>query len=92
MDIRVDGRLMGEKFAREETGPVIVEVDVACPMDIQRIDICRSNEFIYTTEPGTDTTKFTFQDTDPIDGPSYYYARVIQTDEEIAWSSPVWLE
>ena len=32
------------------------------------------------------------QDTDPINGPSYYYARVIQTDEEIAWSSPVWLE
>ena len=29
-------------------------------------------------------------DREPLPGRSYYYVRVIQKDEEIAWSSPVW--
>jgi len=32
----------------------------------------------------------TFVDCDPVEGRSYYYVRVIQKDEEIAWTSPVW--
>jgi hypothetical protein len=92
LDVRVEGRLMGEKVARASAGPVTVEVDVTCPQDIKRIDICRSNEFIYTQEPGGKTARFSFQDTDPLAAPSYYYVRVIQTDDEIAWSSPVWVQ
>ena len=93
LDARVDGHLMGEKVSREGGGPVTVNVTVDCPQEIARIDVCRSNEFIYTREPmGKKAEKFTFQDTAPLDGPSYYYVRVIQTDEEIAWSSPVWLQ
>jgi hypothetical protein len=30
-------------------------------------------------------------DTAPLAGKSYYYVRVVQKDEEMAWSSPVWL-
>jgi hypothetical protein len=69
-----------------------IEVGVACPQDIQRIDLCRNNEFIYTKEGAGPTARFTFQDTAPLGGTSYYYVRVIQTDDEIAWSSPVWLQ
>lgn len=35
--------------------------------------------------------EFTFADTQPVKGYSCYYVRVLQKDEEIAWSSPVWL-
>ncbi|MBM3499507.1 MAG: DUF3604 domain-containing protein, partial [Armatimonadetes bacterium] len=91
LDVRVEGRLMGEKVARAGTGPVEVDVSVTCPQDIGRIDICRNNEFIYTKEGAGRSDRFTFQDRAPLDGTSYYYVRVIQTDDEIAWSSPVWL-
>ncbi len=92
LDVRVEERLMGEKLTRNETRPVTIEVNAVCPAEIGRIDICRNNEFICTKEGESQRVRFTFQDTDPLTGPSYYYVRVIQKDEEIAWSSPVWLQ
>ena len=32
-----------------------------------------------------------FVDNEAESGESYYYARVIQVDGEIAWSSPIWV-
>jgi hypothetical protein len=92
LDVRVDGHLMGEKAARQTDRPVTVDVNVACPQTIKRIDICRNNEFIYTREGVGTSDRFTYQDTDPLTGMGYYYVRVIQADDEIAWSSPVWLQ
>ena len=31
-------------------------------------------------------------DDDPTPGPAFYYARVFQTDGELAWSSPIWVD
>jgi hypothetical protein len=92
LDVRVEERLMGEKITRNEIRPVTIEVNTVCPADIDRIDICRNNEFICTKQGEGQQAKFAFQDTDPLTEPSYYYVRVIQKDEEIAWSSPVWLQ
>ena len=92
LDVRVDGHLMGEKIRRNQARPVTIDVKAVCPADIQRIDICRNNEFIATKEGEGTEAEFAFQDTDPLTEPSYYYVRVILQDEEIAWSSPVWLQ
>lgn len=91
LDVRVNGHLMGEKIAGAE-GPVDVAVRAICPGEIDLIEICRNNEFIYT-RPGAGAREmnFTFRDERPVAGKSYYYVRVRQADEEIAWSSPVWL-
>lgn len=91
LDVRVEGHLMGDKVVHPDGRPVTLDIAVDCPQDIKRIDVCRSNEFVYACEPRDSKARFTFQDTDPLSGPSYYYVRVIQTDDEIAWSSPVWL-
>ncbi len=91
LDVRVNGHLMGEKVAAAPGKTVEVKVATRCPMPIARIDICRNNQFIYTKNPKAKTAEFTFTDRDPVAGRSYYYVRIIQEDEEIAWSSPVWL-
>jgi len=91
LDVRVNGRLMGEKFAVEK-GPVTVKVDAVGAGDIERVDICRNNEFVYTVNPDSRESHFQFEDTRPLERRTYYYVRVIQKDQEIAWSSPVWLE
>ncbi len=91
LDVRVNGHLMGEKIAAPDGKPVEVKIRVRCPAEIDRVEVCRSNEFIYCKEPAARTADLTFVDTKPLDGRSYYYVRVVQKDEEIAWSSPVWL-
>ncbi|MFV1964245.1 MAG: hypothetical protein ACC628_02390 [Pirellulaceae bacterium] len=90
IDMRVDGHLMGDKVADTPTSPVTVKIHVRCPVDIDRIEICRNNEFVYINQPLDREAKLTFVDMEPAGGRSYYYVRVIQTDEEIGWTSPVW--
>ena len=90
IDFRVNGRLMGEIAPRAE-GPVSVTARVRCPRPIKSIEICRNNEFVYSTNPDGPEASIEFLDQEPIQEPSYYYLRVIQEDGEMAWSSPVWL-
>jgi hypothetical protein len=91
LDVRVAGHLMGEKVAAPAGRAVEVNVTARCPGDIDRIEVCRSNTFIYTATPEGKTASFTFTDRSPLPGRSYYYVRVLQEDGEIGWSSPVWL-
>lgn len=91
IDFRVNGHLMGE-VAPGADGPVTVFAQVYCPRPIQSLEICRNNEFVYSASPQGAEARIEFVDQAPINGPSYYYLRVIQDDGEIGWSSPVWLE
>jgi hypothetical protein len=91
LDVRVNGHLMGEKGELRRGEPVRVEIRAWCPSDIERVEICRNNQFIYTPAVKDQECNIIFVDNDPPDGSCYYYVRVIQKDQEIAWSSPVWL-
>jgi len=90
LDVRVGGRLMGEKTADPAGRSVEVAIRTQCPGDIDRIEVCRNNVFLYTSEPGGRAADLVFVDREPLAGRSYYYVRVVQKDGEIAWSSPVW--
>jgi len=90
LDVRVNGHLMGEKLTQPTPESVTVEINVECPAPIDRVEVCRNNRFIYTKKPQAKAARLTFVDREPPRGRVYYYVRVIQTDGEIAWSSPVW--
>jgi hypothetical protein len=92
LDVRVNGRMMGEKLPKSERGsPVEVKIDVRAPGDIDRIEVCRNNTFVFVNRPKERNVQLTYVDTSPLDGYAFYYVRVIQKNEEIAWSSPVFL-
>ena len=44
------------------------------------------------SQPLEKEVAFTFVDNQPGTGESYYYVRVIQVDEQMAWSSPIWVK
>lgn len=90
LDVRVDGHLMGEKLTAEPGESVEVSILADCPGEIDRIEVCRNNQFIYINRPDSKQAKLTFTDRQPLEGFSYYYVRLIQKNEEIAWTSPVW--
>lgn len=90
LDVRVNGHLMGEKIAEPTDGKVEVNITARAPVKIRQIEVCRNNKFIYKHEPDAKSAELTYIDTDPPQGPSWYYVRLIQEDGEIAWSSPVW--
>jgi len=73
------------------SGSPRLHVAVKGTKPIRQIDIVRNNEFIHTTHPLSKDATFSFADPNPLDKETYYYVRVQQVDDQIAWSSPVWI-
>ncbi len=59
---------------------------------IKQIDLISNKRFLYTSRPAAKSTSFEFTDRNPPPGESWYYARVMQEDGQIAWSSPIWVK
>ena len=76
----------------EIRGPFTISVNVAGTAAIRQIDIIRSKEFVYTVAPLNQAVHLQFQDNQPLPGESYYYVRVIQVNDQMAWSSPIWVK
>jgi hypothetical protein len=66
-------------------------VKVIGTMPIRQIDVIRNNRFIHNLAPMEREVSFTFADNQPPPGETYYYVRVIQADDQMAWSSPIWV-
>ena len=60
-------------------------------MPIRQIDIIKNNRFVHNLQPMAKDVSFTYVDNQPSPGESYYYVRVIQVDDQMAWSSPIWI-
>ncbi|HIE52293.1 MAG TPA: DUF3604 domain-containing protein [Armatimonadetes bacterium] len=91
--IRVDFRL-GEALLGEETtvtGLPQLRVKILGTGEIEEVVIVRNNRIIYTRNPGRNRDEFLFVDRTPLPGESYYYVRVRQRDQNMAWSSPIWV-
>ena len=59
---------------------------------IAQIDVIKNGKFVYAVKPGIaqDAVHLSRRAMDGED--SYYYVRVIQTDKNMAWASPIWVK
>ena len=58
---------------------------------IERVELIRDFEFVYTHRPDGTEANFTWMDNDFSPGTHLYYVRVEQADQNLAWGSPVWI-
>jgi len=75
----------------EAPGDFRLVIRVVGTAPIRQLDIIKNNRFIHTLQNLGREISLTFQDTDPSPGESYYYVRVQQVDDQMAWSSPIWV-
>jgi hypothetical protein len=59
---------------------------------IKQLVIVKNQKFIYVGHPNTREVSLEFTDRDFQPGANYYYMRVVQVDNNVAWSSPIWVE
>ncbi len=52
----------------------------------------RDSEVIETLKPASKEFKGEWTAANPRAGTHYYYVRILQADDEIAWGSPIWVE
>lgn len=76
--------------AAEVERPVELGVRVAGTAPVERVEILRDGQVIYTRSGNAWDVAFELCDAAP-PGPHYWYVRVWQADGEMAWSSPIWL-
>ena len=94
VDFRVNGAWGGETVAGGSA--VMMTFDVQAMDDIARVEILRNSRVVHVYEPGAIARQAKGEWTDPApvhDGRVlYYYARVTQKNNHLAWSSPVWVQ
>lgn len=97
-NIILDYRLQsgGREYIQGDIVPVKgsfeLRVKIVGTAAIRQIDIIRNNTYLYNRQNLAPETEFTFVDNKPLPGESYYYVRVMQTNEQMAWSSPIWVQ
>ena len=86
LDFTLGDHLMGEEVTTPSAPEFQVNVQGTAP--VSRIDVIKNGTFVYNTT----TPKFTWRDNNFGGEESYYYVRVIQTDKNMAWASPIWVK
>lgn len=90
---RVGNAPMGSEvtWARKDGGLPVALMTVGCD-EIDTLEIIRNGEVVLRQNPeDTVFAQLLVEDEDPLEGESWYYARVTQKDGNRAWSSPVWV-
>ncbi len=73
------------------TGAPRLAAKIAGTAPLERVEIIRNNEFIYTAPGDGPRLQFEYSDNAATPGEHYYYLRIFQEGEAYAWSSPVWV-
>ncbi len=72
-------------------GPVPLAVRVIGCDEIASVEIIRNGKKIFDEKAEGVFAYFLLDDAQPKPGTSWYYARILQKDGNMAWSSPVWV-
>ena len=90
VDFQCQGHAMGEAFGSDQVPRL--EIAVIGTDRIKEIAIIKDNEIVYTGHPGVRELSMTYTDRDVEPGEHYYYVRVIQDNDHMAWASPMWID
>ncbi|MEQ9286147.1 MAG: DUF3604 domain-containing protein [Cyclobacteriaceae bacterium] len=94
MDFRLNGTLQGQS-TKSIKAPQLA-LNISAVDDIQQVDILRNSKVIETITPTENTRQYSSEFSDSgfknAGDVLYYYVRVIQKNQHIGWSSPIWVE
>lgn len=91
LDVRMGEHFMGDEFRTPE--PLPIRVKVRGTTEIANVTVMRGDQALYIHEPGTQEADFEYLDGEARFGAGlqYYYVRVEQSDGNVAWGSPLWV-
>ncbi len=82
---------MGSEARASRAPELAVRVHATAP--VASLEIIRSGEIVYSSEPGTTEMAVSYRDENaPQTASAHYHVRLVQGNGQIAWSSPVWVD
>ena len=93
LEFEVDGHPMGSTFTAEDPGaPRILRVEAHAPFRIERVEIFKNAVAVIDAPVDDLRVAFSIEDLEEANDVDVYYARVRLQHDQLAWSSPVWVE
>ncbi len=93
LDFRAANSPMGSEIKWPASmGPVPLSVRVIGCNEIESVEIIRNGEKIIERKADGVSVHYLLEDPQPQPGTSWYYARIVQKDGNMAWSSPIWVK
>jgi hypothetical protein len=94
LDVRMGDALMGDEvtFKRGAKPQPKLSVRIHGTAPLARVDVIKDFTFAYSAESKDAALEFDWTDPEPRVGLSWYYVRVLQTDGQLAWGSPIWVQ
>ena len=96
-DVRSGNHWMGEQWDSAEAPPISIYVRGSAP--IRSVEIMGRFKTLHadgSVEHPLNVNEYKLDWTDPewstLAGEQWYYVRIIQTDDEMAWTSPMWVK
>jgi hypothetical protein len=90
MEFRSGKQIMGDIFDSDAAPKFDIHVQGTAP--ISKLSIVKSGKYVHVAKPMEREVKLSWTDDEPEAGKShYYYARIEQTDGNLAWASPMWV-
>ncbi len=90
VSLKVGDQIMGSELKVAAGEPVALDISVLGTNDV-KVELVKNNVVVAAWEPGCDNVDAQYVDTDRSKS-DYYYVRVTQVDEHMAWSSPIWVD
>jgi hypothetical protein len=90
LEVRMDKAVMGEEIDGPEIPELRIRVRGTAP--IEEIQVVRNSRVIAELSPKKIETTAVVRDEEYSGGAAYYYARVRQVDNNMAWGSPIWVK
>ena len=83
--------MMGDAFTASMAPQFHVKLTGTAPF--AKVHIVKDNKYVYASEPKKRTVNLRYTDMAASKGKtSYYYVRVVQKDQQMAWASPIWVK
>ncbi|MFC1596546.1 hypothetical protein ACFL5Q_01180 [Planctomycetota bacterium] len=91
MHVSCNGHTLGEEFSTTERPTLALFVDGTAPLET--VTVIRNEAVVYSRRITGDASTYegTYRDEQPLPGENRYYLRVEQTDGNMGWTSPVWV-
>jgi len=90
LDVRSGSHIMGDEF--KTTKAPALKLTIIGTKTLAGINILKDSAVVETIKPGKQEYRGDWTDPKPEEGVHYYYVRVQQSDGQLAWGSPMWID
>ncbi len=91
LSFTVNGAIMGSEITAPDGEARVIEAHVTGTAPLDHLELVKDGEVVYEQACRGMTDCLDVAEADA-EGAAFYYLRVFQTDGEMAWSSPVWID